>query len=93
MCLCVWVFCLAQIMHAAPACLMGWIPGTGVTHSCELSCRCWELNPASLEGQTVLLTVELSLQPPGGDHGSRVNSTLLDPGEEITSGTRSQDNF
>ena len=38
-------------------------PGTGVTGSCELSCRCWELNSGPLEDQSVLLTVEPSLQP------------------------------
>jgi hypothetical protein len=34
-------------------------PGTGVTGICELPCRCWELNPESLEDQPVLLTAEL----------------------------------
>ena len=29
-------------------------PRTGVTDSCELSCRCWELNPCSLEEQCAL---------------------------------------
>ena len=36
-------------------------PGTGVTDSCELQCRCWELNLGPLEEQLVLLTVEPSL--------------------------------
>ena len=40
--------------------------GTGVTDSCELLCGCWELNPAPLKEQPVLLTAEPSLQPPKG---------------------------
>jgi hypothetical protein len=31
-------------------------------NSCELSCRCWELNPGPLEEQVVLLTTESPLQ-------------------------------
>jgi hypothetical protein len=30
-------------------------PGTGVTDGCEPPCRCWELNPESLEGQPLSL--------------------------------------
>lgn len=36
---------------------------TGVTGSCELLCRCWELNTGPLEEQQVFLIIELSLQP------------------------------
>ena len=37
--------------------------GTGVTDSCELPYRCWELSLGSLQDQQVLLTAEQSLQP------------------------------
>ena len=37
-------------------------PGTGV--GCRISCGCWELNPAPLEEQPVLLTTKVSFQPP-----------------------------
>lgn len=37
-------------------------PGTGVSDGCELSGRCWNTNPESLEAQPVLLTPEPSLQ-------------------------------
>ena len=36
-------------------------PGTGVTDSSELPCGCWDLNPGSLEEQSMLLTAEPSL--------------------------------
>lgn len=36
---------------------------TTVTDGCWPPNRCWELNPDLLEGQTVLLTTEPSLQP------------------------------
>jgi hypothetical protein len=29
-------------------------PATGITDSCELPSRCWELNPGSLEEQSML---------------------------------------
>ena len=32
-------------------------PGSGVKDSCELPCRCWELNLGSQEEQPVLLTI------------------------------------
>lgn len=35
----------------------------GVKNSCELSCGTWELNPDFLEGQSVLVTAQPSLQP------------------------------
>ena len=38
-----------------------WIP---ITHGCEPTCGCWELNSRPLEKQSVLLTYKLSLQPP-----------------------------
>ena len=38
-------------------------PGTGVTGSCELPCRFWELNPGPLEEQPVLVTTKPTLQP------------------------------
>ena len=41
-------------------------PRTGVTDSYELLCGCWELNPGPLEEQLVILTIELSLEPPIG---------------------------
>jgi hypothetical protein len=37
-------------------------PGTGVTDSCELLCRCWESNLGPLEEQPVLLVSEPSLR-------------------------------
>jgi hypothetical protein len=37
-------------------------PGVAVADICELPCGCWKLNMDSLEEQTVLLTIELSLQ-------------------------------
>ena len=49
------------------ACMFVWgvrPPGTGVTNSCKLSSRCWELNLGPLEGQLAFLTTEPSLQPP-----------------------------
>lgn len=33
-------------------------------NGCEPSCGCWEPNPSPLQEQPVLLTTELSLQPP-----------------------------
>jgi hypothetical protein len=38
-------------------------PGTGVRDSCDLPCKCWELNLGPLEEQTVLLTTESSPAP------------------------------
>lgn len=38
--------------------------GTGVTFSRELPHECWEPNSGLLREQSVLLTTELSLQPP-----------------------------
>ena len=35
-----------------------------ITDGCEPPCGCWELNSGPLEEQSVLLTTELSLQPP-----------------------------
>jgi hypothetical protein len=32
-------------------------PRIGATDSCELSCRCWELNPSPMEEQPELLTI------------------------------------
>lgn len=37
---------------------------TGVTDSCEQSCGGWELNPAPLEAQSMLLNTEPFLWPP-----------------------------
>jgi len=34
-----------------------------ITDGCETPCGCWELNSGPLEGQSVLLTTESSLQP------------------------------
>lgn len=39
------------------------LSGTGVVDSCEPPRGCWELNPAPLEEQPVLLISEPSLQP------------------------------
>jgi hypothetical protein len=36
-----------------------------IVDGCEPPCDCWELNLGPLEEQSVLLTVEPSLQPPG----------------------------
>jgi hypothetical protein len=52
-------------MHRCFACLCegaGFF-GIGIRDHCELPRRCWELNPDSLEDQSVLLTPEPSLQP------------------------------
>ena len=38
-------------------------PKAEVTDGCELLCGCWQLNPALLGEQSVLLTTEPSLQP------------------------------
>lgn len=46
--------CLCEIVGA---------PETRVTGSYELPCGGWELNPAPLEEQPLLLTSESSLQP------------------------------
>ena len=35
-----------------------------ITDGCEPLCGCWELNLGPLEEQSVLLTAELTLQPP-----------------------------
>jgi hypothetical protein len=34
-----------------------------VTDSCEPPCGCWELNPGSLEEQSMLLAIVPSIQP------------------------------
>ena len=39
-------------------------PGTGVIDRCELPCTCWGSNLHLLEKQPMLITTELSLQPP-----------------------------
>ena len=54
--LCALVFCL----HV---CLCEGVrsPGTGAIDSCESPSGCWELNPSSLEEQSVILTTEPSL--------------------------------
>ena len=36
-----------------------------ITDGCEPPCGCWELNSSPLEEQSVLLTTEPSLHPPG----------------------------
>lgn len=38
-------------------------PGIVVTGACELSCRCWELNPSHPEEKPVLLATDPSHQP------------------------------
>lgn len=40
-------------------------PGMGVEDDCKLPRGCWELSPDLLNGQSVLLTSELSIQPLG----------------------------
>jgi hypothetical protein len=52
----IFIWCLACMYEDVES------PGTGVTDSCELPCRCWELKPGPLEAQSVLLTVDSSLQ-------------------------------
>lgn len=42
----------------------GWMPRTRVTDDCKLPCGCWELVFGPPQDQPVLLTSELSLQPP-----------------------------
>lgn len=39
-------------------------PGARATEGCELACGCWEVYPAPLEEQQVLLTSEPFLQAP-----------------------------
>ena len=39
------------------------LAGTGVTDHCELSCGCWEWNPAPLQEQPVLLSLIYSSRP------------------------------
>lgn len=55
-----------MLMFCLRACLYKHVrsPGTGVTDSCELTYRCWELKLGALEGQPVLITVEPFLQIP-----------------------------
>ena len=59
------IFILCALVFCLHVCLGEGVksPGTGGTHSCELSCGCWELNLGPLEEQPVLLTIETSLQP------------------------------
>ena len=49
-------------------------PGTEVIDSCELPCRCWELNPGHLEEQLVLLTPEPCTQPSMDKYSMKNNS-------------------
>ena len=53
------VFCLSICLYEG----VGY-PGTRGTDSCELPLGCSKLNPGLLEEQSVLLTIEPSLQPP-----------------------------
>ena len=49
-CLCTTRMCTTEAREGSRS------PGTWVTHSCELLCKCWELNLSPLEEQPVLLT-------------------------------------
>jgi hypothetical protein len=42
-----------------------------VADGCEPLCGCWELNSGPLEEQSVILTVEPSLQPPGNTYNAK----------------------
>ena len=48
-----WVYCCCLQTHQK-------MP---ITDGCEPPCGCWELNSGPLEGQSVLLPTEPSLQP------------------------------
>lgn len=65
-CMCVYVFLNVLFVHHMHAVYQrtergNWIPKTGVTKSCELSCGCWEVSTGPLDEQSVLLTTEKSL--------------------------------
>lgn len=60
--------CMSTYLHTVmsgacggPKCFR--FPGTGIMNSYEASWSCWELNPAPLEEQAVLLVTEPPLQP------------------------------
>ena len=55
---CTLVFCLLVCL-----CEGARSPGMGITDSCELLCRCWELNLNPLAKQSVLSITEPSLCP------------------------------
>lgn len=55
--LCAWVFLPPRLCGGTGS------SGTGVPDRCKRSCGCWELNFDPLEGQSVTLTYEPSLQP------------------------------
>ena len=51
-----------MLVFCPHACVCVRMPDLGV-NTCELPCRCWELNLSPLEEQSVLLTTEPSPQP------------------------------
>ena len=52
-------------------------PGTGVMNGCEPPCGCWELDPDPLEEQTMLLSIDPSLQPcPLSKHNIYIHQDL-----------------
>lgn len=61
---------LFACMSVCCACLVPWearkgveSPETGVADRCKMPCRCWELNPASLEEKPVVLITGPAFQP------------------------------
>lgn len=60
---CFYFMCIAVL----PACISVKVPDIlelELPTSCELPCGCWKVKPGPLEEQPVLLTSELSIQPP-----------------------------
>ena len=53
---------MCALSACTPACQK--MASDPITDGCEPPCSCWELNSGPLEEQSVLLTTELSLQPP-----------------------------
>jgi hypothetical protein len=54
--LCIWVHCSCLQTHQKRA-------SDPITDGCEPPCGCWELNSEPMEEQSVLLTIDPSLQP------------------------------
>ena len=57
-----YTYVCAPCAHLAPTKAIG-SPGTGVTESCEIPCRCQNSNVGSVKEQPVFLTIVQSLQP------------------------------
>lgn len=56
--------CMYPVLAVPPEARRGrQLPGTGITDSCKLPCRCWTSKPGPLEEQPALLPSEPSPQP------------------------------